>query len=231
MVWFLLYTLRLLSRHAEIQSSLNSSEKKENGMRFDKHIPSARSFVLQGLLVALSLFLAAPAQASLITYAIEFTDSANNAVGTGSFIWNTDTDIMTSLKLNVSGLSGMVLDSALSRTYHSYDLLATTYGELFYRFLTDSTNYMLTQYNPLSSSVGLMPSDVTGDLGFIAFGVERESTGTSYASTYIFYDRSWNVAASGYASTAAAVPEPATMLLLGSGLAGLLVGRRKRAQS
>uniref|UniRef100_I2PZ91 PEP-CTERM putative exosortase interaction domain-containing protein n=1 Tax=Desulfovibrio sp. U5L TaxID=596152 RepID=I2PZ91_9BACT len=191
-------------------------------MQSEKHILSTRSIFLQGVLVALFLFLAASAQASIVTYGMEFTDSTTGALGVGSFHWNTDTEMMTDLNWNFSGKTGAVLDNALAKIYQSWNPLATTYGELFYRFLTDPIDYLASQYNPLSIAVGLMPTDVTGDFGFIAFGAEQGST----KATYLFYNPDWSVASEGYAS-AAPTPEPATMLLLGSGLAGLLVGRRR----
>lgn len=156
---------------------------------------------------------------------MKFTDNTSGTIGVGSFLWDSDTEIMTDLKWNFAGKVGTVLDSALASTYHWYDPLATTYGELYYRFLTDSQGYLATQYNPLSISVGLMPYNVTDDFGFIAFGAERGHED----AYYIFYDRDWNQVSEGYVSSAP-VPEPTSISLVFAGLLtmGLLARNRRR---
>ncbi|MGE4403428.1 MAG: PEP-CTERM sorting domain-containing protein [Desulfobulbus sp.] len=186
--------------------------------------PLFNSRLAMALLISLVAALPYSANAALIEHSLEFTDNTSGAIGSGSFFWDSDTEIMTGLTWNFSGKIGTVLDTALASTYSSWDPLATTYGELYYRFLTDPAAFLNTHYNPLSISVGLMPSNVTGDFGFIGFGAER---GNSDA-TYIFYDTNWNLVSEGWVS-AAPVPEPSTMLLFGVGSVGLaVIGRRKR---
>jgi len=197
-------------------------------MNIKEIIQSRHSLLIPRLTMALlfSLVVALPysANAALVEYSLDFTDNTSGAIGSGSFFWDSDTEIMTGLTWNFSGKIGTVLDTALASTYHSYDPLATTYGELYYNYFTDPAGFLAAHYNLLSHSVGLMPSNVTGDFGFIGFGAEQISSD----ATYIFYDTNWIVASEGHVS-AAPVPEPATMLLFGAGAAGLaVIGRRKK---
>lgn len=177
------------------------------------------------LVVTLCIMPPSAANAMLITYSMVYTDDSSHTVGTGSYTWNTDMETMTSLTWNFSGKVGTVLDSALEHTYHWYDPRATTYGELYYRFFTDPRGYLVSQYNPLSISVGLMPYNVTGDFGFVAFGVERNMDDASY----IFYDRDWNEVSEGHVATTP-VPEPSSIALVLAGLltTGLVVAIRNR---
>jgi len=194
--------------------------KKINQLRQSFFSPRLATALLFSLVIAYPY----SANAALIEYSLAFTDDTSGAIGSGSFFWDSNTEIMTGLTWNFSGKIGTVLDTALASTYHSWDPLAATYGELFYRFLTDPAGYLAAHYDPLSVSVGLMPYNVTGDFGFIGFGVERGSND----ATYIFYDTNWKVASEGYVS-AAPVPEPTTILLFGAGTAGLaVIGRRKK---
>jgi len=165
------------------------------------------------------------AKAALIKYSLEFTDDTSTVIGTGSFLWDEDTEIMTNLNWNFSGKVGVVLDSALAGTYQSWNPLATTYGELYYRFLTDPLGYLQARNNPLYIGVGLMPAKVSGDFGFIAFGAEQGST----AATYLFYYPDWSVASEGYVSSTP-VPEPASSALYFTGVVtlGAIVRQRKK---
>jgi hypothetical protein len=171
-------------------------------------------------------FMPATGQAAIVNYALNFTDSHTHATGSGSFIWNTDTEIMTSLNWSFSGVTGSVLDSALATTYHSYDPIAGTYGELFYRFLTAPQAYLIAEYGLTSASVGEMPYNVSSSyFGFVAFGAEK----TSSLGTYRFLDKSYNLATEGYVS-AAPVPVPAAIWLFCSALAGFgFIRTRKTA--
>lgn len=163
-------------------------------------------------------------EASMVNYSLNFTDSHTGNTGSGSFVWNTDTEMVTSLTWNISGNTGSVLDTALARTYHSYDPLAGTYGELFYRYLTMPQAFLIAELGLTSASTGLMPNDVSSSFfGFVGFGAQK----TSSAGTYIFYDKNWDVATEGYV-TASAVPLPAAVWLMGCALMGLTaMGRRK----
>ncbi len=164
-------------------------------------------------------------EAAIVNYQLSFTDQNAGPAGTGSFVWNTDTEIMSGLTWNLSGHAGSVLDIALARTYHSYDPLAGTYGELFYRYLTAPQAYLIAQLGLTSSSTGLMPYDVSSDyFGFVGFGAEK----TSSAGTYLFYDRNWAVAGKGFV-VASAVPLPAAEWLFGGAVAGVTaLGRIRR---
>ena len=170
--------------------------------------------------------LAVTAHAADLSYSLSFSDKSTGAIGSGSFVWNPDTEIMSGLHWSFADKAGAVIDSALAATYHSYDPLAGTYGELFYRYLTSPQAYLIAQYGQLSSSVGLMPSNVTGDFGFIAFGAEK----TSAIGTYRFLNTDWSLVGEGYvaANIAASVPESssAAMLLAGLGLLGGIMRRR-----
>ncbi len=178
--------------------------------------------------LALAGMLPLSGQAASVSYALSFSDSASGATGSGSFVWDTETEIMSALTWTIAGNTGGVLDSALAATYHSWDPLAATNGELFFNFLTAPQAYLIAQNGQLESSSGLMPSDVVGDyFGFVAFGAKN----TSAAGTYRFLDKNWNLASEGYV-TAAMVPEPETyaLMLAGIGLVGF-AARRKHARS
>lgn len=182
-------------------------------------------YVAATLLFAICVMHPSEANATVIKYSMVYTDDSSNTVGTGSYSWNTDTEKMINLSWNFSGKVGTVLNSALEGTYHWYDPLATTYGELYYRFFTDPQGYLTSQHNPLSISVGLMPYNVTGDFGFIAFGAERNIDDAHY----IFYDRDWNLVSKGHVATTP-VPEPSSFGLVLAGLltTGLVVVKRNR---
>ncbi|MGE4561105.1 MAG: hypothetical protein AB7E77_12960, partial [Desulfobulbus sp.] len=187
-----------------------------------KIVSKYSSFCRHLLLLAgfLALTVAQPfsADAATTKYSLEFTDNTLGVVGSGSFLWDSDTETMTDLNWNFSGKVGAVLDTSLVGEYHSYDPLAATYGELYYRYLADSSAYFNTQQNPLSVSNGLMPSNVTGDdFGFISFGAERGPSDPTnlfynYNATYRFLDRDWNLVSEGYVS-AAPVPVPTSAAL------------------
>lgn len=187
---------------------------------------SKQSIVIKYVLASifmLTSILPLSCEASIVNYALNFTDTKTSTTGTGSFVWNTNTEIMSSLTWNIAGHTGSVLDTALARTYHSYDALAGSYGELFYRYLTAPQAFLIAEYGLLSASNGLMPYDVSSDyFGFVAFGAQK----TSSAGTYLFYDKNWKVASEGYV-TASAVPLPAAAWLMGSCLLGF-TGRGKR---
>lgn len=196
------------------------------------------SFYQRLILLAgfLALTVAQPfsADAAFTKYSLEFTENTLGVVGSGSFLWDSDTKTMTDLNWNFSGKVGAVLDSALAGEYHSWDPLATTYGELYYRYLADASAYLETQHNPLSVSDGIMDYNVTGsDFGFIAFGAERGSSDPTnlfynYNATYRFLDHNWNLVSEGYVS-AAPVPVPTSAALLLAGILGVgAIGRKGR---
>ncbi|MDR3437296.1 PEP-CTERM sorting domain-containing protein [Telmatospirillum sp.] len=176
-----------------------------------------------GFLALATMLAAPPARAAVMDYRLNFTDSTSHSTGTGSFLWNTDTQTMTDLTWNFSGMIGSITDSRLASTYYSWDPLASTYGVLFYNYLTAPQAYLIAEYGLLSSASGVMPEDVTGDFGFVAFGAES----TSSDATYRFLDRSWAVVTEGTVS-AHSVPEPNPMalLLFGLGLVAATSWRR-----
>lgn len=189
-------------------------------MRIAKVALSTRFFILAGLIVTLSLFLASFAQA-YTTYNLTFTDSETGEIGTGSFIWDANTETMTDFHWTFAGLSGTIKDSYLAETYESWDPLSRTYGILYYNFLTDPMGYSVAHNGLLSSSLGTFSSDLTGDFDMIALGAENDSPNATYSFLY----SNWDVRSDGYVS-AATTPEPATMLLLGISMTGLFLGRR-----
>ncbi|WGS87363.1 VPLPA-CTERM sorting domain-containing protein [Methylomonas sp. UP202] len=166
-----------------------------------------------------------PGQAAIVEYQLNLTDKHNGAIGSGAFIWNSDSEIMTSLNWTINGHSGSVLDSALASTYRSYDPLANTYGELFYRYFTAPQAFLVAELGLTGHSVGMMPYNVSSDFfGFVGFGAEK----TSSAGTYLFYDKNWSVNTEGYL-TATVVPVPAAVWLFGGALTGWLGFSRRRA--
>jgi hypothetical protein len=168
---------------------------------------------------AAAMVMIGPAQAAKVEYTISFTDTSTDATGSGTFLWDTETEIMTGLSWHFEVLDGTLVgsitDEGLAEEYHSWDSLANTYGELYYRLLTDPAGYMDTQHNPLSLTAGTF--DATGDFDFVAFGAKRDADSSVYTTTYRFLDTEGDWVTEGYA-TAKAVPVPGSIGLLLTGV-------------
>jgi hypothetical protein len=167
--------------------------------------------------VALAASMVTPAQAIPIDYTVQYSGTVGSSFG-GSFTWDADTSIFTDFRWNLSATP----DTLTANNWAS-GLLGGTMGGFLFEILTGE------DMHPSACSTGSRCTFTSIKVNSsLVNSVEFRTLGAG-VTDYFFRDGA-NVLYSGTLAVSRAVlmvTEPFTLLLMGAGLLGLAVQRRK----